>query len=97
MKGFNMNLDSKIILVGTPVSIVKKVNKQNNTLYMLIQFLQKDTDTGEVKLFEVKVEQSHMHNFADIQEGKQVQVEILIKTFQNQMFIRGIRLLKIAK
>jgi len=92
-----MNLDSKIILVGTPVSIVKKVNKQNNTLYMLIQFLQKDTDTGEVKLFEVKVEQSHMHNFADIQEGKQVQVEILIKTFQNQMFIRGIRLLKIAK
>ena len=97
MKGFNMNLDSKIILVGTPVSIVKKVNKQNNTVYMLIQFLQKDSDTGEVKLFEVKVEQSHMHNFAEIQEGKQVQVEILIKTFQNQMFIRGIRLLKIAK
>jgi len=92
-----MNLDSKIILVGTPVSVVKKVNKQNNTVYLLIQFLQKDNETGEVKLFEVKVEQAYLHNFADIQEGKQVQVEILIKTFQNQMFIRGIRLLKIAK
>ena len=92
-----MNLDSKIILVGTPVSIVKKVNKKDNTIYLLIQFLQKDSDSGEVKLFEVKVEQTYLHNFADIQEGKQVQVEIIIKTFQNQMFIRGIRLLKIAK
>jgi len=92
-----MNLDSKIILVGTPVSVVKKVNKQNNSVYLLIQFLQKDSDSGEVKLFEVKVEQSYLHNFADITEGKQVQVEILIKTFQNQMFIRGLKLLKIAK
>ena len=92
-----MNLDSKIILVGTPVSVVKKVNKQNNTIYLLIQFLQKDNETSEVKLFEVKVEQAYLHNFTDIQEGKQVQIEILIKTFQNQMFIRGIRLLKISK
>jgi len=92
-----MNLDSKIILVGTPVSVVKKVNKKDNTIYLLIQFLQKDNDSGEVKLFEVKVEQAYLHNFQEIQEGKQVQVEILIKTFNNQMFIRGIRLLKISK
>ena len=92
-----MNLDSKIILLGTPVSIVKKVNKKDNTIYLLIQFLQKDSDSGEVKLFEVKVEQAYLHNFSEIQEGKQVQVEIIIKTFQNQMFIRGIKLLKIAK
>jgi len=92
-----MNLDSKIILVGTPVSIVKKVNKKDNTIYLLIQFLQKDNDSGEVKLFEVKVEQAYLHNFQEIQEGKQVQIEILIKTFNNQMFIRGIRLLKISK
>ena len=92
-----MNLDSKIILVGTPVSIVKKVNKKDNTIYLLIQFLQKDSDSGEVKLFEVKVEQAYLHNFSEIQEGKQVQIEIIIKTFQNQMFIRGIKLLKISK
>ena len=92
-----MSLDSKIILVGTPVSIVKKVNKKDNTIYLLIQFLQKDSDSGEVKLFEVKVEQTYLHNFSDIEEGKQVQIEIIIKTFQNQMFIRGIKLLKISK
>ena len=92
-----MNLDSKIVLVGTPVSVSRKVNKKDNTVYLLIQFLQRDNETGEVKLFDVKVEQTYLHNFNEIEEGKQVQIEILIKTFQNQMFIRGIRLLKIAK
>jgi len=92
-----MNLDSKIVLVGTPVSVARKVNKKDNTVYLLIQFLQRDNETGEVKLFDVKVEQAYLHNFNEIEEGKQVQIEILIKTFQNQMFIRGIRLLKIAK
>ncbi len=92
-----MKLDSKIILVGTPVSVAKKINKKDNTIYLLIQFLQKDSETGEVKLFDVKVEQAYLHNFAEIEEGKQVQIEIIIKTFQNQMFIRGIKLLKISK
>ena len=96
MLGFlnKMNLDSKIILLGTPISVVRKVNKQNNSVYLNIQFLQKDTETNEVKLFDVKVEQSHLHNFSDIEEGKRSQIEIIIKTFNSQLFIRGIKLLK---
>ena len=88
-----MNLESRIVLIGTPVSIVKKVNKQTKEIYMLIQFLNKNSETNEVKLFDVKVPQSYLHNFKDIQEGKQVKVEIQITTFNNNIYIKGIKLL----
>ena len=88
-----MNLESKIVLIGTPVSIIKKINKQTKEIYLVIQFLNKNSESGEVKLFDVKVPQGYLHNFKDIKEGKQVKVEIQITTFNNNMFIKGIKLL----
>ena len=89
-----MNLDSKLVIFGTIVSIVKKINKQTKELYLILQFLKKNSETNEVKLFEVKVQQAYLHNFKDIDEGSKVKVEIDIKTFNSNIFIYGIKLLK---